>query len=181
MGYCLAMMLIDTLCLDGGDRQPYHKYMIGSSASMYKEKIMPGPQYVSLVGNKYNKLTVVSLDKAAEEGGRLRRYYNCVCDCDPTKAVSKRGDLLVSGNTKSCGCLIVEVGAEQLTEHFTGQRCGKLLVISRAEKPEHLTGRAVFWDCLCDCGKTRVVRAPDFKAKRFSACKQCVSEERKAK
>jgi hypothetical protein len=39
---------------------------------------------------------------------------------------------------------------------LTGQRFGRLLVIDLAEKTKP---KQVFWNCLCDCGKPKVVRA----------------------
>lgn len=50
-------------------------------------------------GEKFNRLTVVEfhhLDK------RWRKHYRCICDCGIEKIV--QGSLLVTGNTKSCGC-----------------------------------------------------------------------------
>lgn len=52
-----------------------------------------------IVGNKYNKLTVVSYLKRVDS----RRIYLCQCECGNFKEVS-RGALL-QNKVKSCGCL----------------------------------------------------------------------------
>ena len=56
---------------------------------------------LNLAGNKYGKLTVISLH---ERGARRRYLWNCICECGGEKIVAQ--DLLTCGKTKSCGCLI---------------------------------------------------------------------------
>ena len=66
---------------------------------------------LSLVGQKFNKLTVI------KEGG-VKKYYNkktnrydaksmwwCKCDCGNEDLVLVMGANLKNGRTKSCGCL----------------------------------------------------------------------------
>lgn len=40
--------------------------------------------------------------------GKLKYYYDCECDCG--KQVTKDKSKVRTGNTKSCGCLRIEVG-----------------------------------------------------------------------
>lgn len=63
----------------------------------------------SLKGRKFGKLQVIG-DPIKQ--GR-RKYYLCQCDCG--KVFSVRGDALITGNTKSCGC----------TRTITNARTGK--------------------------------------------------------
>ncbi len=51
-------------------------------------------------GEKFGMLTVQSF---SHNDARWRRYYNCKCDCGVEKVV--HGSAMISGNTKSCGCL----------------------------------------------------------------------------
>lgn len=51
-------------------------------------------------GEKYNQLTVLETDKHVYGKGW---YYRCRCDCGQIAIV--RGDMLRSGETRSCGCL----------------------------------------------------------------------------
>lgn len=57
------------------------------------------------IGSTFGLLTVIAHFHCRSQGrGRRRRWYLCRCACGlPFKAV--RGDLLVTGNTTSCGCV----------------------------------------------------------------------------
>lgn len=56
---------------------------------------------MNLIGEKFNKLTVISKAPARTKG---KCYWNCKCDCGNFKVV-KTSDL-IRGKTKSCGCLV---------------------------------------------------------------------------
>src|SRR6266566_7046412 len=56
-------------------------------------------------GDKFHRLTIVSLHHQDE---RRRRFYACLCDCGTTKVI--QGSLMLSGNTRSCGCLSKDNG-----------------------------------------------------------------------
>jgi len=51
-------------------------------------------------GSKFNRLTII---KFSHQDKRWRKFYEVQCDCGTTKTVM--GSAMVSGNTKSCGCL----------------------------------------------------------------------------
>lgn len=53
-----------------------------------------------MVGSKFEKLTVISLDRV---DSNYNKHWACVCECGGLKTV--RQDRLTSGHTKSCGCL----------------------------------------------------------------------------
>lgn len=56
-----------------------------------------------LKGMRFGRLTVESrAEDIVYKNGTHVRAWNCICDCGNKKKVS--GSLLVSGNTKSCGC-----------------------------------------------------------------------------
>lgn len=57
--------------------------------------------HLSIIGNRYGKLIVCKL---IGRNTRKRYLYECKCDCGNTKIVPQ--DLLTSGKTKSCGCLL---------------------------------------------------------------------------
>lgn len=42
---------------------------------------------------------------------------------------------------------------------LTGQKFGRLTVISRAEKPEGSHSTSAFWLCRCECGNEKVISA----------------------
>lgn len=56
----------------------------------------------NLVGKHFNRLVVIGLDTNRTEEKR-KAYWLCKCDCGNTKSV--RGDSLIDGSIKSCGCL----------------------------------------------------------------------------
>lgn len=55
-------------------------------------------------GDRFNRLVAVKLDHV---GKHYRSYFLFRCDCGNEKIIL--GSLVISGNTKSCGCLSKEV------------------------------------------------------------------------
>lgn len=68
-----------------------------------------------MIGEKYNRLTIVKILKANKRLGRHERVIVCKCDCGKTW----RGplDKLRSGHTKSCGCYRSEWAADNARIH----------------------------------------------------------------
>ena len=62
-------------------------------------------------GFKINKLTVIGFD---HKDKRYRHYYLFKCDCGKSKII--HGAAVISGNTKSCGCLSSENHRNRHTE-----------------------------------------------------------------
>lgn len=60
---------------------------------------------VQMKGRRYGRLLVIEEDPNRGNFNKIR--WSCQCDCGKTLSVN--GDALRSGNTKSCGCLMVEV------------------------------------------------------------------------
>lgn len=54
-------------------------------------------------GTIFNRLTIIRFH---HKDKRWRRFYLCKCECGTEKVI--QGSLMVSSNTKSCGCLSVE-------------------------------------------------------------------------
>ncbi|HDZ61168.1 MAG TPA: hypothetical protein ENH46_05670 [Candidatus Pacearchaeota archaeon] len=66
-------------------------------------------------GTKYNRLTILSYSHSDK---RWRKFYEVRCECGNKKVIL--GSALVSGNTKSCGCLSLEVKKnKRLSENHT--------------------------------------------------------------
>ena len=59
--------------------------------------------YKDLTNQKFGKLTVVSFNS---HRNRRRTYWNCICECGNTTIVEMSH--LISGHTKSCGCITRE-------------------------------------------------------------------------
>lgn len=64
---------------------------------------------LSLVGQKFGKLTVLSINK--------RKKVYCICKCDCGKITQTRKDSLLNGHTKSCGCLQKDTAKKLKTKH----------------------------------------------------------------
>lgn len=59
------------------------------------------------IGQRFGKLVVKEdLGMIPEKNGKRRHMYRCLCDCGNYRDI--RGDLLKSGNNKSCGCMQYE-------------------------------------------------------------------------
>lgn len=111
-----------------------------------------------LVGHRYGRLTVL-----APVSNRL---LLCRCDCGTEREFDKYA--LLSGHTKSCGCLRKDIQDEfnrNKGEDLTGQRYGMLTVLAGAESKVSETGtRQRQWLCRCDCGNVLIV--PQYRLKR---------------
>jgi hypothetical protein len=77
--------------------------------------------YKELIGKKFGRLTVVSLNKPKQlyypNGTKkgLVISYKCICDCGKEKDVKRWG--LLSKTTQSCGCLCKELKTKRKTTH----------------------------------------------------------------
>jgi len=103
----------------------------------------------SLIGNRYNHLTV--LGEAKSKYGKV--HWICKCDCGKETIVSTSG--LLSGHTKSCGCYQDIVASDTHFINLSGRKYGMLTILERVENdpigaPQYL--------CKCDCGNMKIIR-----------------------
>lgn len=71
-----------------------------------------------LTGKKFGKLEVIGV----HDTGSRKTYYVCQCDCGNVKVV--RADALISGATKSCGCIKKEQDKTNLTANHKHKMSG---------------------------------------------------------
>lgn len=88
----------------------------------------------NLNGQTFGRLTVLN------QTGKGK--WHCVCTCGRETDVLQYD--LISGHTRSCGCLITD------NKDLTGQRFGRLVALFPTEKRKR--GKVV-WYCRCDCGR----------------------------
>jgi hypothetical protein len=84
------------------------------------------PNFRSLVGQKFSRLRVISIDDTPSDNNRGAMYV-CWCDCGQVKKA--RAAELRSGDTRSCGCLNREVHSawmKELTERQRKERLEKM-------------------------------------------------------
>lgn len=117
-------------------------------------------------GERYGRLVVLSeADRTPQQRKHKMRYWLCACGCGKETVVQSAA--LRSGATRSCGCLAREVAAKKVSAVRTGQRFGRLIVLS--EEPERRHRGRVFL-CLCDCGKKTVVTGNMLRVGRTRSC-----------
>ena len=74
-------------------------------------------------------------------------YWKCICQCKCGKQKEVFTSNLLSGRTKSCGCL--EEANQRKYIDLTGKRFGMLTAISPTKQRKD---SSIVWECLCDCG-----------------------------
>ena len=136
-----------------------------------------------LVGKKFGKLTVIKFDRVeykrdAQVKNRDRGYWLCRCDCGK-KVTIARNDL-VSGKTKSCGCLCKENAIKNRKRNFidlTGKKINELKVI-KIEKVEYkkykngVNKAEYYWRCKCDCGQEVVINGRYLRQGKIKNCEE---------
>lgn len=81
-----------------------------------------------MIGRKFNRLTVIgNAEDHQASDGRFRIQYECRCACG--KIVVAQGINLRNGNTKSCGCLKLELLLKRSMKHG---HCRRLVPHTRA-------------------------------------------------
>lgn len=116
------------------------------------------------IGKKYNKLTIVSINKnrTEEEYAKGKKYgvfYDCKCDCGSDKIVTAILGTLKTNHIKSCGCS--KFNNPLIMEDLTGMTFNRLTVLYRDfEKDKKLSengkGSNVHWICKCNCGNSKL-------------------------
>lgn len=94
-----------------------------------------------LTGQKFSRLTAIKM--VGKENHRV--IWECVCECGNKCKVQSTS--LISGNTKSCGCLSKDIH-KKMVKDLLGQQFGRLKVLSFKGIEKH---KAV-WACECQCG-----------------------------
>lgn len=103
---------------------------------------------VNLVGQKFNKLTVI---EDLGEG-----YWSCKCDCGQIKRI--RGYELTHNKIKSCG----RCGERSNFIDITGQQIGEWEVLKYAGNRK--------WLCRCSCGVVKEVNGAELRNGKSKSC-----------
>lgn len=127
------------------------------------------PRVIDLTGQTFGRLTV--LNRSEKKDGEREAYWDCICECG--KRIRTRGTMLRAGRAQSCGCLAAEKVSERQLIDISGLRFGRLIVKDRCEKQ----GKVVYWNCLCDCGKTVEVSSQNLRYGQTQSC-GCLQREK---
>lgn len=116
---------------------------------------------LNLVGKRFGSLVVLYMN---ERDFSNRISWHCVCDCGNECDVDANN--LTSGHTKSCGCRRKESMSELFSKDITGQVFGYLTVMGRIGH----RGKAVLWECKCQCGNTCDVTTGSLSSGYTTSC-----------
>ena len=110
---------------------------------------------VDLVGKKFTRVTVLKYS-----GTRNRRsYWLCTCDCGETRDFLAK--TLISGATKSCGCIRSEMVKKKNTTHGMG-----------------FTRENRIWKAmLTRCRNKNIIQFKDWGGRGISVCKRWLKFE----
>ena len=111
-------------------------------------------KFNDLTGQKFGRWVVVS---RAENDRYGSARWNVVCDCGNERVV--KGSRLRSGKSKGCAICSKEID-------LTGQRFGRLLVVSRAGHNKH----RITWNVVCDCGNKKVAASSSLRSGHTRSC-----------
>ena len=133
---------------------------------IYKE--LGDRPYEDLSGKKFGRLTAVRAVGRKKDGSVL-----WLCECECSNKVITLGYSLKRLESKSCGCYNIEVCKSRNFKDLTGQVFGRLTVVRRVEN----RGNKSYYECLCSCGNTVIVRGTHLKSGLIQSCK-CLQKER---
>lgn len=104
---------------------------------------------IDLTNQQFGRLTVI---ERGPNIGKAVAWY-CKCNCGNPNQILVRGDHLRRKEILSCGCLQKETFsniAKKNKRDLTGQKFGKITVLSLDEEKKYHNG--LVWICQCDCG-----------------------------
>lgn len=79
---------------------------------------MAGKPLIEMTGQRFGRLTVIS--RGEKRGKYTGAFWLCKCDCGTMTTVS--GNSLRKGETKSCGCLHIDMLKKDPSQKHTGTR-----------------------------------------------------------
>ena len=89
-------------------------------------------RFIDLTGKKFGRLIVIKKDKLyLEKNKRKRIRWECKCECG--NKTTTRAYNLVTGKTRSCGCIKVEILKNGLRQKLTEEQ----KTISRLKRKKH--------------------------------------------
>lgn len=111
-------------------------------SSVYPKKHI---DYNDIIGQRFGKLTVIKIFADNKESGNNKISYVCNCDCGKKDIIVSRGNLL-SGKTKSCGCL----------------RREKLSINAKKESLEYINHENKYYECILGDGSSAYFDYEDY-------------------
>ena len=130
---------------------------------MYKTEIIPIGRAKDITGERFGRLLAVGRTH------NIGKYTAWLCECDCGNITSVIAWDLLSGHTRSCGCLRKGVDGKDLT----GQRFGRLLAVKPTDKR---AGGSIVWELKCDCGNIAHISTRNLRNGDTRSC-GCLKDE----
>lgn len=122
----------------------------------------------NLTGQKFSRLTALYPINSST----THKQWHCKCDCG--NECNVESSRLISGTTKSCGCLKMETAMNNIKKisgwnkkDIIGLRFGKLIVL---EETEERKNEQLMYKCKCDCGKIHFVSSKHLLQGQIQSC-----------
>lgn len=123
-----------------------------------------------LKGQQFGDLLVMEFSHKDEKHSN-RSMWKVRCKCGKEMIVA--GNLLTTGNTKSCGCSKSYID-------ITGQRFGRLLVLGLSHRKQFKKNNVIYWECVCDCGTVKKITRSGLVSRDYVSC-GCYNKEKQTK
>ena len=114
-----------------------------------------------MIGKQFGRWVV--LEKSDRRGRYGHSWWLCRCSCGTEREI-EQGSIL-SGDSRSCGCLKREVALSRAGA-MEGLRFGNLTVLDRVISDR----KGAHWRCRCDCGSEHVARATALRDGHTTSC-----------
>lgn len=124
------------------------------------------------VGQVYGRLTI---KKCLGRDKNKKLIWEAECSCG--NVITTTSDLILSGSTRSCGCLKRDKTIERCTKPMVGKTFSRLKVIRKAYTKK---GKGVYYECLCSCGNTVIVQGAMLRSGNSRSC-GCLAKENREK
>ena len=128
------------------------------------------PKQIDVIGQVFGYLTAINNTNEKSKFGLFIWEFKCKCGNIIKRPLSH----VLSGNTKSCGCLQKEKVSKTLLKDLTNKKFGKLLVLKQVESYDKYPR----WECLCDCGNIKIYKGDVLRSGNNKSC-GCSANENK--
>lgn len=116
-----------------------------------------------IIGNSFGRLTPIERIKEFNKGNTK---YLCKCSCGNETIVTDFQ--LLSGRTKSCGCLSAELTSiRNRVQINSGEKFGKLTVLKETLGRD---GNHIKYLCKCECGSETIVNGYNLRKGKTISC-----------
>ena len=158
-------VVYDCKCMKCGKE---HIHVLDRDLLTFKTRCCEACDKFDLTNMRFGRYTVIEF---AGHSRNNQKMWKCKCDCGVTRVVNGRS--LVTGVSRSCGCLHRDITANLRFMDLTGKQFGRLKVIRRVDnRPRAASGKTgcVRYECLCDCGKSVIVDGASLRAGLTKSC-----------